>query len=493
MVEGHNRGWIYALASSWGLVFAWMVYKLARAYQHIQCGILSALNPNREIADVIFLFATVCAFSITTYYALRPGLKDGFVKNNLVLTVVFLGILVAFFSVPFNTHDSSYYFGAGKAVYEKINVYTTHWPMHNQFQCPQKEISVQGVAYGPVALWMFEGVYLLGAKTFFGFEFIWKLLMICALVAIGALTAQIIPRHEQTKEVFIVLCASFPFIVWQVIGSGHFDALWIVAVLGSLVAAQKKRWWVAFVLLTIGTWIKFLPILVAPWVVLWWWQDTIKGNWKKNIGQMIIAIIVSAGVTIVSWARWWDGLKTLQSILLQSKWAATSVFSALYYSALPFAQDLLGDGYHWALTRIIHAILIVGVAYLLYPLGVRVWRVCLKKESWSSVEYIIAITVTLSVYIILWQKSFWPWYVAWLILLFLHKNIREHLYIRAIALWFAIAPLVFYIILIGYNVAYKEDVVGQLWFNWLMVVLLWTYPLVVLMRWRKKGYALEIK
>lgn len=484
-----NHTWVYALASSWGLVFVWGVYRMAYSLLAPSCGILAGLNPNTHIADGVFLSLTVIAFSVTAYYALwRGNVTDR--ERAWLFIFGMLGVFIAFVSVPFNTHDSSYYFGAAQAVHSGVNVYTTPWILHKQFVCEPSSMVVDGISYGPLALWLFWGAYVLGAKTFVGFMLAWKVFMIMGLVGVAALTSIIETKKEKTKTITTFIITAFPFAIWEIVGSGHFDVWWIFITLAALMSAQYKKWWISFPLLALGIWIKFLPLLVVPWVFLWWIQDTKKENWKHNVIQMVAAGVLSVVVTVVSWAHWWQGIETLRPIVLQAKWAVASIFSAFYYSAAPLAAALWGESYHWILTRIVHIVLLLGVAYLLWPLAVRAWRVLTKKEQWTSAEYLCAIIITLCAYIIVWQKSFWPWYVAWLVLLSLSADIRENRYAKKIITWIAIAPLTFYVVLTWYAIFYNADVVGKLWFNWLIVVL-WVYPLVMLILWRKKKYALS--
>ena len=130
---------------------------------------------------------------------------------------------------------------------------------------------------------------------------------------------------------------------------------------------------------------------------------------------MGIGLAIACLITILSWKRYWIGPSVFDAIILQSKWAIMSVFAVIYYSFKPLFVWLLADRAHWYLTRLAQGGLLLAILYLVYPIIKKCLAILFRKEKLESGEYVQMMLVFLAVYMMLWQKSFWPWYGAWLI------------------------------------------------------------------------------
>ena len=478
-------------------LFGWLLAGGALAVRYVTsaeigCSFASRFNIiESRAASVLFVGACVC-FSISAYYAWAYVENPATAPSKFIKYLPLLSLLGAFIAIPFNTHDLSYYFSAGRAAHEGVNVYTEAWTMENYFICPSPKNTGAGIMYGPLSVFLFEGVYRLSADNLVVFIIIWKMLMVFATGLAAWLAARLAKYLHPTtdRRIFYLVWFAQPLLLWEWVANGHFDIVWLVLVLAAIIYALKQRWWLVLICLAIGTWIKFIPLLMAPWFALWWWQSLTRQTWRKSVLSAAVGIVASAVITYISWLGFWQGRATITPIILQTKWAVTSIFSVLYYSSKGLFVTMLGANAHWYLTRLVHAIVLVFAWYLLWPLVKRAWRVVIKKDVWELKDFLVAIFISMLVYLSVWQKSFWPWYISWLlpfgiILVGYHNH-----FIKKMSRWLGIAPLYFYAIWLFNHHTRHTDAPSELWFYYVIVALVWVVPVALLVKWRRIGYAL---
>ncbi|EKE06855.1 MAG: hypothetical protein ACD_18C00255G0001, partial [uncultured bacterium] len=278
-----------------------------------------------------------------------------------------------------------------------------------------------------------------------------------------------------------------PIFLLEWVVAGHFDGLWLIFVLLAFIFAEKNNWAFVIISLTIGIWIKFLPVFVVPWFALWFYQNINRQNWIKNIAQVIIGLFSSLVLSWLVWYKYWVGFEVFNSILLQSKWAVNSLFTVLYYSLKPLFV-FFTPNFHIYLTSLVQGSLLIFFLYMIYPLIKGIYVILLKKKKWDSSKYILATFISLLAYLLIWQKSFWPWYMTWIlpfgILSFL---LFENKLTKNIIIWISTIPLFFYIpqLIFGDNTTY-------LLFYYFVFFVILLYPLIQLFKWRKNNYELEI-
>ena len=151
---------------------------------------------------------------------------------------------------------------------------------------------------------------------------------------------------------------------------------------------------------------------------------------------------------------------------------------------------LLADQAHWYLTRLVQGGLLLTVIYLLYPIIKKCLAVLFRKIRLESGEYVQMIMIFLLVFLIVWQKSFWPWYVVWFIPLgLIVYKANRHSYALKIAAWFSLASP-FYHILAWVTIRADAISKDELWFYYLLDGGTMLYPLYLVFRWRHKNYAI---
>jgi len=432
------------------------------------------------VVCVIFLLLTVLGW--TLYKKNKLG---GLVKTSVVwlwcLLILVSGLLVA----PFTSGDIIYYFGVGSSGAQGHNPYTAIREGSNPFIFPPSSGTTTGVMYGPLAVKAFSGAYILAGGNIYRFIMVWKLFMALGFAFLGLLVyrfKKILSNDEiPAKPEWALVWCSFPLLIWDWLGAGHFDVLWLAPLILALMASHYKKWWLAAPLLTIAIWVKYIPIFIAPWFVLWWWQDISRVNWKKPLQSLGAGIVLSLLVTVLSWASLWAGPQVFGALIVQSKWAVSSIFSVVYYTLHPLFLYAFKQKAHLYLTILVQSTLLLTAVYFIWPYLVRSVAILRKKLVWQSLDYIKAITVTLLVYLFIWQKSWWPWYAAWLLPLLLLLPIRGR--VTRLVAWLGAAPLLFYI-----PATIVGGMIDDLWVFYYAVILLIMPVVYQLYCWRKNNY-----
>lgn len=469
------------------------------AYFKINCSFMSSwifcrapLAGGWKILSFLLIFIFISSLIISGY-ALWKKFQAGPEKSIWPVLAGFY-VLLALITVPFGSSDTSYYFSAGKTMENGLNPFVDEWIFKRDFVGPVRTESAAGFSYGPIMAVIFKGIYKISFDNPAIFVTIWKLFLVAVFIGAGWVAHRLLQIQEAkiSRLSFLAFWVSQPLLLFEVLVNGHFDVFWLLFVLLAILAATGRKWWLVIPLLVIGIWIKFIPVLVAPFFVVWWWQETNRATWLKQAGQAILGSLLGVVITMIFWSGLWQGFKVFNPIATQSKWAVNSVFAVIYYSLKPLFVWLLPDQAHWYLTRLVQGGLLLFMICLLWPYIKKILMILLKKYSMTPENYVKMIFFSLFVYLALWQKSFWPWYVVWLIPFGILAYERPcNVLLGRLLIWLSLTPLSFYPLwLLNWHLR-GTDAVGELWFQQLFVVLVWAYPLYVLFKLRRNNFNLE--
>lgn len=403
---------------------------------------------------------------------------------------VFVSVCCALVSFPFGSSDMQYYKSAGIAVENGVNVYTTYWDLHVPLSAEEQNREAGPVPYAPIMPTVFQAITSLTGDSLVAFIFVWRALMVVSLIGVVFVLQRLLHALGKQQEQAWAF-AAMPLVVFEWIGSGHFEGVWLIPFLLAFWFGHKAQWVRVIACLTIGIWMKFLPVFAVPWFMLWWWQET-KGNLSQQISDVFWGTIVAFGLTYILWKPYWVGFETIEPILLQSKWALSSIFSVVYYSFQPIAEMLLGTEYHFYLTRLVHGLLAAMILYMLWPLVGYLVQILRSQKKLTLETMLLSVVLTYLLYLMLWQKSFWPWYVTWILPLGIPLVVGEsRQWLRSLLRHISIAPFIFYPVFLGAWFMIGIDTASQLWFWYVIVFSVWGVPAYLLWKARKHGYGLD--
>lgn len=428
---------------------------------------------------IIFVLALVSHWLYKLFFI-------NFINNHSWFLIIFISLVLVVLVLPFSSSDFEYYFSLGRAVTDGINPYLYNYLTWHPFfyfgDSSAIHASMQGTVYGPVTVSFLSFFYQISNGNLLLFVLFWKLLMVGLLVSMSLILKSLF--KNKVSNFYWPFLLLQPLILWEWVANGHFDGLWLIFVLWAIILAKKGLWWGVMIVLIIATWIKLVSILFLPWFFLWWWQGLSKNNWLKQFSLILAGLTVGGLISILAWFPYWGGWAVFQPVILQSKWVANSLFGFIYYSLEPLAQLVLGSSAHFWLTRLVHGLVFLISLYLLWPYVKKVWLLLIKKLVWQPVDYYQAIFISLLVYITIWQKSFWPWYMIWLLpfgWLVLQESSSR--YLAKIVQWLSWSPLLFYVVLMS-----AGGDLSSIWFYLFIVIVIMGYPIRQIYCWRKNQY-----
>ena len=418
------------------------------------------------------------------YFRLWPALEIDFIgKTSLAGSVVLMiAVLALALSVnQFATGDPEYYYNVGRAVHYQINPYVQEYAGGNPFLASANPIMPAGVMYGPALLRIFSAGYEFSAGGLYAFVIMLK----AAMLAVFLLCAWLIARLAGEKRYLAFAWLLSPLAIFEWLSNGHFDGIWLAMVLGACLAAATKRWWLVWPLLALAVWLKFVPLIFAPILLLWWWQEFDRRR-AGDYCQLAVGALLTLAVTLFAWRGLWAGPAVFGGILLQMKWAMHSIFFSLYYGA----ANIIGAGnervYHYLLSGGLQLALLAFAAWLIWPLIAKAGRIFLRREKFSPAQYSLMAFVGLSAYLLIIQKSLWPWYFIWpLPFGLIAASEISAVQLKRLLVWFGAAPLLFYVFwFVG------DSQMGDYRFAVSVCLMMAAYPLYLLISWRREGFSL---
>lgn len=217
---------------------------------------------------------------------------------------------------------------------------------------------------------------------------------VCLLGAalLAALTAERL--RPGTRTLAFVTLAWNPLVVWHVAGNGHNDA--VLALPLALAAWLLARGLAgpAMVALTAAALVKFVPLLLVPLLLVWWWRNraTYPPRWRAPWLGAALALAVAA------YAPFWAGAATFRTSLDEGSYFTVSSPAAirgalLHVTGISTAETIAGWG-----SRAVFLALYAVIA----------WRV-----RTSVAALLAAGAAVLTCYLVVASTYFAPWYVIW--------------------------------------------------------------------------------
>src|SRR3989339_69334 len=292
-----------------GYILSWLVFFGFSLYRYAQilageCRFFTngwlACAPQSELSSlgkfgIIFLIVAVFGYFLyTTWLLWQSNDQTIGISNKLKWMLFGLGVL-AVFVVPLGTTDMPFDFSAGKAISNNLNPYVDKWVLEVDFSDRGNFAPTAGFPYGPIMASAFYWVYSISFNNVLVFMLFWKILMLLFFVGCGFLTMKLggLLSNGKNNTTWYVLWFAQPIFLFEWMVNGHFDGVWLFFVLLAFYAAHTKRWWLMAPAFAIGVWTKFIPIFIAPFFALWWWQDISKETWKKSVSKMAVGLALA--------------------------------------------------------------------------------------------------------------------------------------------------------------------------------------------------------
>ena len=286
--------------------------------------------------------------------------------------------------------------------------------------------------YGPVFMWLAGAVAAIsGGQLAIGA----LLLRLPELVGVG-LSAITLPKLARSlgadPREALWLGAASPLVLFELLSSGHNDALMVGLLMLGLLMAVQHRPFAGVALCSLGTLVK-LPALIGAVFIAWAWAREREG-FRPRVLALSIAGTVSL-VTLIAGSAVTDGFGWVSSKLLSvpNKVAIPISPSKAVSSAVQFVAGAVGVSAkgHFVPDLVRDAGLALGALVILLVLS-RVYR-----------DTLVPCLGVAMVVVVLLGTDAWPWYLTWgvLPLAAWRPAQRSWLLIGAVALFdFVVTP-----------------------------------------------------
>jgi hypothetical protein len=187
--------------------------------------------------------------------------------------------------------------------------------------------------HGPVLQFIGAPIIWLVGSSVVGALYVYKLILVAAVGLMWWLGVHITRVIDARRaDQVLVLLAWSPLLTYDTAMSGGTDTLMVAALLLSIWLCSRRRWYLGAAALMISILIKYIPILIAPILLIYaiGQQPTLRKKWLVGLGSIGVAV----GVGVLAFIPFWTG----PEIFTATRWVA-SVMSA---SSLPGTVELFG-------------------------------------------------------------------------------------------------------------------------------------------------------
>lgn len=383
---------IYMIQNKTVYRFAWMcTYFLRRPF-----------TQSEALLNAIIFFALFSLLFLMYFFILKKH-KDIFKNKKQILLVVIVIALLFMVIIPYTSSDVYSYIANGwTAAHYKQNPYYVstgevtdntgvHDPMFGKVaNCWRYET----VVYGP--LWTLICTILSGLS--FGNIDIALLLFKLANLSVHVINCVIIYKITR-KNMFMILYGLNPFILFEALSNVHNDIFIILFILLAIYfVTRKKKIYLSVAFIAMATVIKYLAILILPFIVLYAFRDR---EIKDRIKCCIYCGIEYIAVIALLYCIYLKDLQVLAGLFIQQGKYNRSIFFLLYWIFKDRSMNYV--------TIIQNITFIVFAIYYFYV----VIKLLLQKEiKFHMIIKKYHIILMLFIFIVI--TNFNPWYIMWL-------------------------------------------------------------------------------
>lgn len=383
---------IYMIKNKTVYNFIWMFTYFFKAPTSRMDGILNAI-----------MFFGLISLLFLLYFILVKNHEKVFKNVKTLIIIIGIIALVFVFVIPYMSSD----------VYSYIaNGWTAAHYGENPYYVPTGEITQRTGSLDPMFrkvanCWRFEpAIYgplwtsictLLSGLSFGNLDLallIYKL----ANTIVHIINCLLIYKITK-KKLFVVLYGLNPFLLFEAIANAHNDIYMIFFILFAIYfITKKKNIWIAVAFLAMATAVKYLAILLLPFLIIYHVREK---DIKGRIKYCVLAGIEYIAILALFYSIYVRDFQVILSVLGQQEKYNRSLFFLLYY--------FLKDSNMNIVTTIQAIVFIAFAVFYIYT----VIRLLLQKEIHFR-GLIRKYHVILLIFTFIVITNFNAWYVMWL-------------------------------------------------------------------------------
>ena len=429
--------WLYP--TSWALLTIPTILNLFKGYDYrfynsYLTGDFNSLTNN--LANGFFIAGWFVLVTIGYLWLIKN--YDKLTRRQLVLTAV-ISSLGAVLTAPFGSTDIFYYLGAARGeVISNINPYLGGFIKINPFHATL--FAGNGpIMYPPLWLTINKVLWTLSAPLgLLGQAYFYKLIFLICHV----LTSWLV--YKSTKRFDSLILYFFnPLILFEFATNAHFDALMLLFIAFGIYLITNNKVIIGLTSISLAVLTKYTAVLFLPFLVVYLMFNAWKNKKLTRVSLKIIgAGLLSMAITFVSFYPYWKitGKNMLTGIMTQNDWFVNSLFSTLYVPLIWLYKVLMGQSIPSISAKYLWILLILAGTTLVVA---RVRQYLQKISRISPIPLFELLILSVIVFLMFFQRSFWPWYATWAFLpaVFLTKTNK----LFKSGLIFTFSSLAFYI------------------------------------------------
>ena len=363
-------------------------------------------NTDRFEQTIIYLIVLTI---LTILYIVLIKNKKKVFKNTKRMFIFIAIIAIIFIAViPFTCSDVFYYLGIGRinSEYRQNPYYTTIKDFvdtgDNSKYLVQDSVLAQGyindwadstVVYGPI--WTLICNIVAGLS--FGNIDIGLLVFKSINVIVHIFNCYLIYKITN-KKIFALIYGLNPFVLIEGIACVHNDMFVVLFILLTLYfLLKRKNLIVSLVFLALATTIKYFPILLLPFIIIYYFR---KEKPLKRFGKCIQYGLIFAVFMLIPYLLYIRDIEVFAGIFTQQEKLAKSIYIIVteYFGSIPNVVNQLKK-------------LLLGAFVIIYA---AVCIVLLNKKEISFRNQMRKYEYFLVAFLFLLITNFQPWYILWL-------------------------------------------------------------------------------
>jgi hypothetical protein len=346
----------------------------------------------------------------------------------------------------------------------------------NPFASTLGNIEVKGIMYQPI--WIFVSAFIswVGHAGILLSVYLFKLLSLAAHLSVAILLVKLADITKTSDKSLPPSYLLNPLFLFEFVGQGHFDLLMMSFVMASLIFLFRRQLLLSSLFLAAALNIKITTLIFIPLIAFYIWN--VSG--MEGLKSTFVVGVPFVAVTIITYVPFWGGFSTLNGLKSQSKWVVNSLFSGIYSLAGVALQKLgrfsLLDHY---VPRVLNILSLLLPAFAIFKMRNKVWKWVSREKRMSYQDFLVITAIALMIYVLVIQRSYWPWYLALIFPLTLLLDSKS--IIRKLSTWLTVSGLAYYVfyLLVGYIA------VSNLMSQFLITIILF-FP--VLLLFKKEPY-----
>lgn len=248
--------------------------------------------------------------------------------------------------------------------------------------------------YGPLVTHLEIGIVRLAGGDVRLAVLLFKLTAVAASLAAAALIRWILGVvRPRDRDLGTVAYLWNPAVLVEVAGEGHNDALMAALVLLALGLTLRRRVAVAVLAMTAAVLTKYLPLLLVPLQLGYWWGGPERA--RRLAGRLAVGAVAGLVVTVVLVAPFWRGTATFTGLRESGRAGHTGSTQTVVAEAL---SRVVGES---AALRAVSVTAAAALVLLVLVLALRVPDADALLRR-SALVMVVALVVA--------GPAYWPWY-----------------------------------------------------------------------------------